>query len=663
MNTPPFLLAAACALWAWQTGQWVVAAVVALALEAPRLVPLRWRVAQAHFNRLADFCSVMLVAVAAYLYLTFGNPRAIPLLFQWLPVVLLPLVLAQAWGNQPAVGIAAFVWNLRKNPDAGRRSINLGYPYLAAWLLAASAANARSPVFYACMVALAGWALWRGRPERYAPAVWAALLVLAGGAGYGTQHGLARVQAWLEEAVPEWIAGSGSRTDPYRSRTDLGHIGKLKLDDAIVLRVRPERGLARPLLLHRASYNSYYGTTWAARNAPLTPRLPDATARWILGRAGATPVLRVTLFDYSPRGNPVLSLPYGTVEVIGLATPEIRVNGLGTVQAEFPPGHVSYTALADGEAVIEGAPGADDLHITRSEQALFVQAARELELPGMAAERAVAKVQRYFADGFGYSTYQAGASRGGPALADFLTRTRAGHCEYFATATVLLLRAAGVPARYATGFSVQEYSRIEDAYIVRERHAHAWVRAWVNGRWIDVDTTPAVWASVEAQQAPWWSPLTDLWSWTSFRVSRLAASARDEEDRTAFWMGMALLLAAWLGWRLYRQRQLLVIGNESGGAARDRRPVTGADSEFFVVEHALARSGFPREPGETVTAWLARIASRLPVGMEQQVLAEIARLHYRYRFDPVGISSAERQRLKAAAEEWLTRNAPRLAAQ
>ena len=34
-------------------------------------------------------------------------------------------------------------------------------------------------------------------------------------------------------------------------------------------------------------------------------------------------------------------------------------------------------------------------------------------------------------------------------LADFLLRTRSGHCEYYATATVLLLRAAGIPARYA----------------------------------------------------------------------------------------------------------------------------------------------------------------------------------------------------------------------
>src|SRR5262249_1178703 len=150
--------------------------------------------------------------------------------------------------------------------------------------------------------------------------IWVGLLVLAASAGYGGQLGLARLQAWLEESVPDWIVASGARTDPYRSRTDLGHIGELKMDDAIVLRVRPDRELSVPLLLHRASYNGYFGATWLAQNAPLVPRLPEAPTRWAFGR-GSGNTARVVVYDYSPRGNPVLSLPSGTVEVLGLAAP------------------------------------------------------------------------------------------------------------------------------------------------------------------------------------------------------------------------------------------------------------------------------------------------------------------------------------------------------
>jgi hypothetical protein len=662
VNTPPLLLAAACALWAAQTGHWLVAAAVALALEAARIAPVRWRLTQAHFNRLSDFCSVLIVAVAAYLYLTFGNPRALLLLFQWLPVALLPLALAQAWGDQPRIGVVAFVWTLRKDPAAAEQAFNIGYPYLVVWALAASAANVRGPAFYAGLIALAGWALWAARPRRFSPVVWVGLLALAAGIGYAAQTGLSRLQGWIEDAVPEWLTASGARTDPYRSRTDLGHIGELKLDDAIVLRVRPQGALETPLLLHRATYNGYFAGAWAARNAPLAPRSPDAADRWVLSRPQSPPpsaTVRVQIFDASPRGNPVLALPRGTVEVTGLAAVAIKRNGLGTVQAEHPPGHLSYTALVDPQAATDAAPDDEDLRVPKNEQAMLARAVEGMGLAGASPGEAVARVREFFGSGFGYSTWQPEPARGSSALADFLLRTRAGHCEYFATATALILRAAGVPARYATGFSAQEYSRLEDAYVVRVRHAHAWVKAWVNGAWIDVDTTPPTWATVEAQASSWWSPVSDLWSWTRFRLSVLMGGGRDEAATAALWTAIALTLAAWFGWRLYRQRRLLVIGTKSASTARAEATPSGADSEFFPVERALAKSGLPREPGETVMAWLARISPKLPEGMEPAELAELARLHYRYRFDPAGLMQPERERLRDAARQWLARHAAR----
>jgi len=654
VNTPPFLIAAACAVWGLQTGQWFVAAAAAVAIEASRVVPLRWNVTQAHFNRLADFCSVLTVAVAGYLYFTFGNPRALLMLFQWLPVALLPLALAQAWGNQPQIGAAAFVWTLRKDPEAERHAFNIGYPYFAVWLLAASATNARGLAYYGALVALAGWALWATRPRRHTPALWVALLAVAAGIGYGAQHGMSRLQGWIEDSVPEWLSATGSRTDPYQSRTDLGQIGVLKQDDAIVLRVRPDGAIAGPLLLHRASYNGYFGTTWMARNAPLAPRPPDAAARWILSPSGAL-ASRVTIFDWSPRGNPVLSLPGGTVEIRGLEAPVIRRNGLGTVQAEIPPGHFHYVAMVDAGAATDAAPDEEDLRVPRSEAAALNQIAEQLGLATLPAERAVAEVRRFFTRGFGYSLRQPATERGTTALADFLLKTRAGHCEYFASATALLLRTAGVPARYATGFSTQEYSRLENAYVVRVRHAHAWAKAYVNGAWIDVDTTPAIWASVEAQEAAWWAPLSDLWSWTRFRLSGLAASARDESTTATLWTGIAALLSAWLAWRLYRQRRLLVIGARARPVEPGGSGPVGGDSEFFLVERALARDGLPRESGETVMTWLARIASRLPPGIGTAELNELAQLHYRYRFDPAGLARTDRDRLTTSAQSWLAR--------
>lgn len=654
MNTPPGLLAAACALWSAQTGYWLLAAATAVALEAPRFVALRWNVEQGHFNRLSDFCSALIAAAGVYLYVTFGNPRALMLLFQWLPLLLLPLALAQAWGNRREVDIAAFVWTLRKDNSVERPALNLAFPYLAVWVIAAASANERGAAFYLGLTGVLAWALWSARPKRYPVVLWVALLATTAGAGYGIQHGLQRLQAWMEEVVPEWISASGSRTDPYRSRTDLGHIGELKQDDAIVLRVRTGGELAAPLLLHRASYNSYLGSAWSARNAPLVAQMPDAASRWVLAHA-ASPTAQVTVFDHAPHGNPVLSLPRGTIELRGLKALSLKRNGLGAVQAEMPPGYFSYTAEIDRAAGIESAPNEEDLRIPHGEQTLFGEIMGRLGLSGLPPQRVTEAVKSFFADSFDYSTYQATGPGSRSALADFLLRTKAGHCEYFATATVLLLRAAGVPARYSTGFSAQEYSRLEGVYIVRLRHAHSWASAYVNGRWVDVDTTPPAWMRIEDQGASWWSPLADLWSWARFQLAQLGAGLRDEERMTAVGIGVALLLGLWFGWRLYRQRRLMMFGNRDGGAGVRVAQVQGADSELFLIERELAKSGLGRAAGETVMAWLARIRARLPAEGETGSLMQIAQLHYRYRFDPLGLPPPEREQLRALALRWLQR--------
>ena len=81
--------------------------------------------------------------------------------------------------------------------------------------------------------------------RRVCAEAWGVAFSLAIGMGYGLHLGLAETQRWLETAVPEWISGDGSRTDPYRATTDIGHIGKLKDSDAIVLRVFPAAEIGR----------------------------------------------------------------------------------------------------------------------------------------------------------------------------------------------------------------------------------------------------------------------------------------------------------------------------------------------------------------------------------------------------------------------------------
>src|SRR5262249_50151305 len=120
---------------------------------------------------------------------------------------------------------------------------------------------------------------------------------------------------------------------------------------------------------------------------------------------------------------------------------------------------------------------------------------------------------------------------------------------------------------------------------------------------------------------------------------------------------MGLVLAAWLGGRFCRRHRPLVIGSGRQSKERTEPAVTGSDSEFFLVERALAGSGYPRAPGESVLEWLTRISSRLPAGVERAELTELVALHYRYRFHPAGLAPAERDLLRSAARTWLSRHA------
>lgn len=100
------------------------------------------------------------------------------------------------------------------------------------------------------------------------------------------------------------------------------------------------------------------------------------------------------------------------------------------------------------------------------ERAVFSRIAAELGLAQMPPAQAVRRVMQHLS-GFSYSLWlDLPPPAGVTPLADFLTRTKSGHCEYFAAAATILLRAAGVPARYATGYAVMEYSALEQAYVV-----------------------------------------------------------------------------------------------------------------------------------------------------------------------------------------------------
>jgi len=72
----------------------------------------------------------------------------------------------------------------------------------------------------------------------------------------------------------------------------------------------------------------------------------------------------------------------------------------------------------------------------------------------------------------------------------FLFELQRGYCDYFATAMVVLARAAGVPARLVTGYASGTYDPTQARYVVTEADAHSWVEVYFPGYgWIEFEPT------------------------------------------------------------------------------------------------------------------------------------------------------------------------------
>jgi transglutaminase-like putative cysteine protease len=103
---------------------------------------------------------------------------------------------------------------------------------------------------------------------------------------------------------------------------------------------------------------------------------------------------------------------------------------------------------------------------------------------------AVESLQRWFlwTGGFHYSNHPA---VGKPPLVGFVTKTKAGYCQFFAGAMALMLRYLGIPARVAVGFAGGTYDTKRHVWLVTDRDAHAWVEVWFKGYgWLPFDPTP-----------------------------------------------------------------------------------------------------------------------------------------------------------------------------
>lgn len=689
MRCPPLILGAALLLWGWQTDLIWIALAAAAAVESPRFLPARWEFSQADLDRIWNLCVALFLGATIYAFASSENltaveellkdnssssrlatlnqsKRSLFQLLQWFPLMFLPIALAQTWGEQDRMNLSTFSWWLRrrrgKPGDEARYlaiDLNVEYPFFACCLFSASTGNWRSPSFSLLFVALAAWALWQNRAQTFRTRTWILNLGFALLLGFALQLGLLQLQKLVqrldEVLLAQWSRGRFFETSENQTR--IGAIGRLKLSGRIVLRVLATKE-PPPALLRETSFTIFRSPVWTSSKREFE-RISTETnlASWILQPRTGNPQA-VTVAGYLHRGNGLIALPHGVQRIENLPALGLWTNLYGSARVEDGPGFIQYQSIYSPDRTIDSPPSfKDDCEIPPQEQFAIEQIHERLrlgEFPKDQAgqEHAVRTIERFFAEDFTYSVWQDERHVATPqrtALARFLLENHAGHCEYFATATALLLRSAGIPARYATGYSVQE--KKGRYYVIRERHAHAWCLAWIGGAWREVDTTPATWGAEEAQRASTFEQVRDIFSrmWFEFSKWRWGHA---EWKRYMLWLILPLLAFA-LGKLLWEKQWARARVRTRGKA----QPVVwpGADSEYYEVEKALRARGFDRHPGEAARAWLQRL--EMSQGVSLKEVHSILQLHYRLRFDPNGLTEPERSQLRSGARAWL--QAPR----
>ncbi len=659
VTSRPFLIGAGVLFWGWLADFLIPSITIATILEGARYVKFRWPFDFADFRRVTVLSDIFILVVIIIVSTNKTVGLRGVLFIQWLPLITAPVIIAQFYSKKERIPLWALFLTFgktKKNKPKLEPLVDLSYPFLIICVLSAAAANLRDLRFYTGVLILAAYALHDARSSRYAVSLWLGLLIAAAIAGYWGSVGLHQLQKVLENTALNWYMNQNDAdADPYRSRTAIGDIGELKLSGRILFRVRTSSAAVIPLLLSETSYNVYHYSMWFARKAAFERLSPVSDGKtWTLFPNKANTSLRMMITDKLRRGKGLLKLPDGAWQISNLPVMKMEANPYGAVRIEDGPDLVNYIVRYHSEIVRDRPPEQTDLKVPENEAPAIYQTGKALKLDKTSPSETLKIIKRFFFNNFKYSLRLESSKNHRSPLAQFLLRTRAGHCEYFATSAVLLLRSAGIPARYATGYLVDEFSRLEKCFVVRKRHAHAWALAYVDGKWQNFDATPPVWPGIEAENASQWQPLVDFFAWVWFKLSEWRAKEGDNRKHMV-WLWLLVPLILYLGRRLLRKKSVTRTStNQPEKTVKENIP--GYDSQFYRIQEHLYAQGFTRRSGETLMAWVKRIEAVSSQALDSRALFAILRMHYRLRFDPQGISKADKALLESEVNNWMNEN-------
>lgn len=610
--------------------------------------------------------------------------RALPQL-AW-RVLLLALAVAATWldyrtllGQQAGVALVALLLALKMLELRARRDAFVVF-FLGFFALLTQFFHSQSlPTALGILLALLGLLtalvnanLPLGRPPLWLSARLAGRMMLLGSPLMLALFLLFPRLAPLWGLPADTLGGRSGLSD----RMQVGQVAQLALDPSIALRVRFD-GLppAQDALYFRGPVLSRFdGIEWRP-----APPLPDA-ARAALKVTGEPVRYQVT---QEPSRRPWLFLLEATPQAPELAGHQPYMSADLQWLTRRPLTELtryeaqSYTRFRHGperanealQELLELPAGYNPRTLALARQ---LRSELEQSLPaGQDAGTALVQrvLERLRSGGYRY-TLEPGAY-GRDSADEFWFDRRAGFCEHIAASFVILLRAAGVPARIVTGYQGGERNPVDGIWSVRQSDAHAWAEVWLPGRgWTRVDPTAAVQPdriaalqrlrpapgllaeamirvnpTLVAQWRQAWEALNHRWNqwvldYNQTRqldlLKRLGFADPESTDLVRLLAGMMALMglagAAWALRQGHRQEPWLRLLQQ----ARQR----------------LRRAGYPLAPQATPRQLAGLLEADPAAGGRWQALRDWLLELERQRYDPSSRRSLADLRRQARALEW-----------
>ncbi|HEX3036758.1 MAG TPA: DUF3488 and transglutaminase-like domain-containing protein [Thermodesulfobacteriota bacterium] len=487
--------------------------------------------------------------------------------------------------------------------------------------------------------------------------------------------------------VSDFIKPESLRTG-FSDEVRLGQVGEIKLDSSPVLRARilshEHKNLPKTIYWRGVALDEFDGKTW---------RVSDLSFK--SHKKGRDGIVRVRETRNQTLIQDIVTEPLDT-EVLFAANFPVGFGGNMVEVAEINdsyilPGKVSYRLKYLAYSNLHAA-SPDDLRKEEDEYPLYIKA-RYLQLPKLsekvkelanditssdrnAYDKAVS-IKRYLVSNMGYTlTLEKGTTEF--PLEDFLFKNRAGHCEYFATAMVVLLREVGIPARMVNGFVGGEWNDYGKFFLVRESDAHSWVEVFSPEHgWVLFDPTPAGdgellgysnlssyidylryrWNTYvvdfnQGNQVRLFSEFRNKWRW---QRSRIQNSVNSKPEFNKKWVFSILVLALFT-WVLMTKPEVKSLLNY-----RRRKPEEKVSQLYIKALSLLSKKGFKKADFVTPREFAKDVIGR--GGKDFETFQHLTEIYLNLRFggyNKKGNDISDLERLLDKLKKKLDEGRPKL---